>query len=301
MPARPFTPAELLALESHLLSARRFRDRMLLVVGTNLGYRITELLTLTVGQVLTPEGDVAREVTVARALLKFGRGVRKRSVRSRRVALNEKARGAIRDYFASLDYVPPGRRIPLPIPRGGQSANRPRTGPPDPEAALPGLRDRRYEGVHAQSQKDLHTSRLRLIQQGSRSHGPHCRSFLSEPHVSLSGVNPDGAGRRGAGTLGSPSSRHRGPGPVPRLMKRPRFPGRPRAPPQGSPGGTLRALRCTRREGSGPGQLTCGLKRRIRKSRQDRAASGWKPTRPSWTLACSPSPFEKEAHAGRAW
>jgi hypothetical protein len=37
---------------------------MLLVVGTNVGYRITELLTWTAGQVLTREGDVAREVTV---------------------------------------------------------------------------------------------------------------------------------------------------------------------------------------------------------------------------------------------
>ena len=44
-------------------------------------YRITELLTWTVGQVLTREGDVAWEVTVARALLKGGSGVHKRSIR----------------------------------------------------------------------------------------------------------------------------------------------------------------------------------------------------------------------------
>ena len=106
MPARPFSSVEISSLESHLLAQCRFRDRMLLVAGANVGYRITELLSWTVGQVLTREGEVAREVTVTRALLKGGSGVRKRSVRCRRVVLNERARGAIRDYLASLDHVP---------------------------------------------------------------------------------------------------------------------------------------------------------------------------------------------------
>jgi integrase len=79
---------------------------MLFVVGTNVGYRITELLTWTVSQVLTREGDVAREVTVTRALLKGGSGVHRRSVRCRRVVLNERAGGAIRDYLTSLGRVP---------------------------------------------------------------------------------------------------------------------------------------------------------------------------------------------------
>jgi len=59
-----------------------------------------------VGQVLTREGEVTREVTVTRALLKGGSGVHKRSVRCRRVVLNERARGAIRDYLASLGRLP---------------------------------------------------------------------------------------------------------------------------------------------------------------------------------------------------
>ena len=81
---------------------------MMLVLGANVGYyRITELLTWTVGRVLTRDGDIAHEITVTRALLKGGSGVRKRSVRSRRVVLNERARGVIRDYLASLGRVPP--------------------------------------------------------------------------------------------------------------------------------------------------------------------------------------------------
>ena len=81
MPARPFTFSEISTLESHLLAQGRFRDRMLLIAGTNIGYRITELLTWTVGQFLTREGEVPREVTVTRAHLKGGSGVHKRSVR----------------------------------------------------------------------------------------------------------------------------------------------------------------------------------------------------------------------------
>ena len=92
IPARPFSLAEISTLESHLLLHGRYRDRMLIIAGTQVGYRITELLTWTVGQVLGADGDIVREVTVNRADLKGGKGVRKRSVRSRRVVLNERAR-----------------------------------------------------------------------------------------------------------------------------------------------------------------------------------------------------------------
>ncbi len=95
---------------------------MLLIVGTQVGYRITELLTWTVGQVLCPTGDIVREVTVARADLKGGKGGHKRSVRSRRVVLNERARGAIRDYLASLDEVPTPDQF---LFRSRHGANRP--------------------------------------------------------------------------------------------------------------------------------------------------------------------------------
>lgn len=107
MPARPSTTVELLTLESHLLSHVRYRDRMLIIAGTQVGCRITELLTWTVGQILGADGDIVREVTVTRADLKGGKGVRKRIVRSRRVVLNERARGVIRDYIASLGTIPP--------------------------------------------------------------------------------------------------------------------------------------------------------------------------------------------------
>lgn len=122
MSARPFSPSEVSSLEAFLIGRCRMRDRMLLVVGTNVGFRITELLSWTVGQVLARDGQVAREITVTRSLLKGGSGVRSRSVRSRRVVLNERAREAIRDYIGSLD------RVPLPdeyLFRSREGGNRP--------------------------------------------------------------------------------------------------------------------------------------------------------------------------------
>lgn len=122
MSARPFSPAEISRFEYHLHFTRRHRDRMLVIVGTNVGYRITELLTLTVGQVLSPDGGIVREVTVTRADLKGGKGVRKRSVHSRRVVLNERARGAIRDYLASLSCLPSAEQF---LFRSREGSNRP--------------------------------------------------------------------------------------------------------------------------------------------------------------------------------
>lgn len=106
MSARPFLPEEIRQLAAYFAARGAFRDRMLLLVGSNVGYRISELCTLKIGQVLTATGAIAHEVTVTRAFLKGGQGARQRSVRNRRVVLNETARGAIADYIATLGRVP---------------------------------------------------------------------------------------------------------------------------------------------------------------------------------------------------
>lgn len=106
MPARPFSPSEVDCIATTLAAAGNYRDRLLLLLGANVGFRISELLSLTVGQLLTSAGEIAREVTIARARLKGGRGVHRRAVRSRRVVLNEPARSAVADYLASLGRMP---------------------------------------------------------------------------------------------------------------------------------------------------------------------------------------------------
>ncbi len=122
MSARCFTLHEIAVLEAWFVERGRLRDRMLLLLGVNVGYRITELLSVTVGQVLSPAGDVAHEVIVPRSRLKGGAGVRKRSVQGRRVVLNGPARAAIRDYLASLDHVPAHHEF---LFRSREGGNRP--------------------------------------------------------------------------------------------------------------------------------------------------------------------------------
>ncbi len=96
MSARPLSEFEYNKMVEFLATAGRHRDRLLLVLGCATGYRITELLSLKWEQLW--DGTAARsEVQVARRNLKGGQGQRCRSVRSRRVPLNERA---------------PGRRVP---------------------------------------------------------------------------------------------------------------------------------------------------------------------------------------------
>lgn len=75
------------------------RDRAAISLGLNTGYRASELSTITVGDVWDGQ-NVRAEVTVHRRNLKGGRGVRRETVRSRTVPLNEVARAAIADYLA---------------------------------------------------------------------------------------------------------------------------------------------------------------------------------------------------------
>src|SRR5688572_15704020 len=82
------------------------RDRLFVLLGACTGFRVSELLTLQWGQLLDADGQVAREVTVTRRLLKGGRGTRARAIRSRRVALGERAREAVADSIATLPSLP---------------------------------------------------------------------------------------------------------------------------------------------------------------------------------------------------
>lgn len=111
MTTRPFTPAELLALDQALAAGGKHRDRLFLILAVSTGFRVSELLTLTVGQLLDARGDIARDLTISRRWLKGGRGGRARAIRSRRVALSDRARRAIADYLASFKIHPEADRF----------------------------------------------------------------------------------------------------------------------------------------------------------------------------------------------
>jgi len=110
MSARPFTEKEDLTLVAHLTAAGRTRDTLLVVLGCATGYRIQELLSVTVGQVWDGQ-DVTRKITVARRDLKGGKGAHRKSIRGRRVPLSETVREAIRDHLAAIGTDDPQRSL----------------------------------------------------------------------------------------------------------------------------------------------------------------------------------------------
>lgn len=89
------------------------RDRALVALGLNTGFRVSELLSLNVGDVWDGE-RVRPQVKVARAKMKGGRGPRRKSVSSRAVPLNEAATSALQRYlFARLGAGPVAPEEPL--------------------------------------------------------------------------------------------------------------------------------------------------------------------------------------------
>ena len=110
MSARPFTEPEYHLLSAHFSTAERTRERLVLVLGCGTGFRIQELLSITVGQVWNGT-SVPPEIVIARRDLKGGTGAYKRSVRSRRVPLSEPVRNAIREHLAVIGTGDPTRPL----------------------------------------------------------------------------------------------------------------------------------------------------------------------------------------------
>lgn len=108
MTTRALTPAEISLLSASLAAHGRHRDRLFLLIAVTTGFRVSELLTLKFNQLTAPDGQISREVTITRRLLKGGHGYRAKSIRSRRVPLSGTARAAISDYLATLSLHPTG-------------------------------------------------------------------------------------------------------------------------------------------------------------------------------------------------
>jgi integrase len=108
MTTRPLTAEEVQLLDKALLERRRYRDRAFLWVGLGTGFRVSEILSLDWRQLLQPSGEIGTSVTVERAQMKGGSGVRRKRIRSRRVPLSNRVRGALADYMVSMGEVPQG-------------------------------------------------------------------------------------------------------------------------------------------------------------------------------------------------
>lgn len=124
MTTRALTPAEISLLSRALVQQGRHRDRLFLLIAVTTGFRVSELLTLKFSQLTSPDGQIARDVTITRRLLKGGHGSRAKSIRSRRVPLSATARTAISDYLATLAVQPTGETY---VFRSRKGENRPIT------------------------------------------------------------------------------------------------------------------------------------------------------------------------------
>lgn len=125
MSACPFTEHEYSLLTASLTDQGRLRDKLIVVLGCAIGFRIKEVLSLTVGQVCDPAtAEVVREVTIARRNMKGGRGLWQRSVRGRRVPFGDPVRQAIRDYLVTLGPVDPAAALFATCRSGGKPMSR---------------------------------------------------------------------------------------------------------------------------------------------------------------------------------
>lgn len=123
MSARPFTEPEFLTLMSYLGSRSRTRDAALLALGCGTGFRIQELLSVTVGHVWHGEA-VAMEIALARRDLKGGKGAYRRTVRSRRVPLGEGVRKALAAHLAVIGTDDPARPLFATARSGAEGMDR---------------------------------------------------------------------------------------------------------------------------------------------------------------------------------
>ena len=99
--SRPLTKSECARLRQLFRGRWKVRNLAMFVVGSNTGFRITELLSLTIGDVLEATGEIKERVVVARRNMK-----RKRASRS--VLLNSTAKNALSPWLRELarrEYV----------------------------------------------------------------------------------------------------------------------------------------------------------------------------------------------------
>jgi site-specific recombinase XerD len=97
---RPLTEQEEAAVLA-ALDEFPLRAQCLVEVMMNTGYRISEILSLDVGNVWA-DGSVRTRVSVERRNLKGGRGGQRRAVRTRTVALNARATAVLERYVFSM-------------------------------------------------------------------------------------------------------------------------------------------------------------------------------------------------------
>lgn len=95
--ARPLTVVEVEDVKKAFGGKMAVRNRALFAFGINTGFRIAELLSLRLGDVLEADGQIKNRVTVSRRFMKGKR-------RSRSVSVNSKAKYGILPWLIVLKH-----------------------------------------------------------------------------------------------------------------------------------------------------------------------------------------------------
>ncbi len=101
--SRPLTAQELATVKPLFSGRMARRNLALFCLGINTGYRIIELLSLTVGDVIDKNGDFQEYASVARRNMKG-------SHEGRAVPLNASARNALRPWLKQLEQLGYGHK-----------------------------------------------------------------------------------------------------------------------------------------------------------------------------------------------
>lgn len=103
MKSRPLTEQEITAILAHMPS---LRDQALFVLGCKTGFRISELLSLTVSDVSQKDGTICDSVTVRRCNMKGKRS-------SRTVPVHRDAQMCIKTYIMAYNLCTAARLFPI--------------------------------------------------------------------------------------------------------------------------------------------------------------------------------------------
>jgi len=90
--ARPLTREECIKVRDAFTGRYAYRNRTLFLLGINTGFRISELLSLRIADVVEHDGSVTDRITVQRKFMKGGK-------RSRSVVLNTRIKVSLLDYL----------------------------------------------------------------------------------------------------------------------------------------------------------------------------------------------------------
>lgn len=93
--ARPLKKQEAVLLKSHFKGKMARRNKAMFLLGVNTGYRVSELLSLRIADIVDVDGKMKDRVTVWRRNMKGKKS-------SRTMLLNEHAKAAMKDWLNEL-------------------------------------------------------------------------------------------------------------------------------------------------------------------------------------------------------